>query len=104
VRALGLEIATRQMQLCQGLAHRPAMTRARSPDPQPIEKCDDRRRTARDLAEHTSLFVFHRLRTGETPSRKMLHQTEEEREVFFSDTFLVERENEISGAGVHQEI
>ena len=92
------------MQPGQRFAHRRAVAGVWPPDPQAVEKCDDRRRAAGDLAEHAALLVLDRLRTGDAARRQMLHQAEKKRQVAFGDALLIERENEIAGAGVHQKI
>ena len=92
------------MQFRQRLADTGAMTGIRPAHPQAVEEGDDRRGPAGDAAEHAALPVLHRLRTIDTARGEMLHQCDEERQIGFRDTLLVEREDEISRARVHQEI
>ncbi len=92
------------MQLRQRFANRGAVTRMRPPDPEPIEKRDNRRRPPGNLPEHPALLVFDRLRARNATRGEVLHQAQKERQVAFRDALFVQRENEISGGGVHQEV
>ena len=104
VRAFRLEIGASKMQPRQSLAHGRAVAGIRPPDPKPVKKGDDRRRPAGDLAEHTAMRILHRLRTIDVARRQMLHQPQEEWQIAFGDALFIKRENEIAGAGMHQEI
>ena len=92
------------MQLRQRFADRGAVTGIWPPDPEPVEKRHDRRRPPGNLAEHPALLVLDRLRACDAARGEMLHQAQKKRQVAFRDALFVQRENEISGAGVHQEI
>ena len=92
------------MQSRQSLSDGRAVAGTRPPDPQSIEKSDDRSGSPGDFAEYSTLPIFHRLRAGDAARRKMLHQPKKKRQVIFRNALFIERKNEIAGPGMHQEI
>src|SRR5215475_4034430 len=104
VRALLLEIRTREMKSCERLAHGGAMVWTGPPDPQSVEKSHDGGGSAGDLAENATLPVSHRLRASDAPRGKVLHETEEKWQIAFGHALFIKRHDEIAGAGVHQKI
>src|SRR5690349_17020618 len=76
----------------------------RPPDPQAFEKRDDGSRPAGDSAKHIALTVLDRLRASDAAAREMLHQAEEEWQVFGGNPLFIECENEAAVAGMDQEV
>src|SRR5262249_50504550 len=98
------EVGSGEMELRQRLPDRPPRRGAGPPDPHAVEKGDDGGRTPGEPAQRFAAAAAHRLRTVEPPSREMLYQIEEERQVAFRHTLLIKREDEIALGRVEQEI
>ena len=91
------------MQPRQRLAHGRAVLRPRPADPYAVEEGHERRRPARQLAQIAALRIAHGRRAGQSRSRQMLHQPEEERQHRPSrDPPLVERQDERPLPGGHE--
>jgi hypothetical protein len=72
--------------------------------PDAFQKIDDRRRAAGQRAQRFAAFALHRLRTIDAVRGQMRHQVKKERQVAFGDALLVQRQDEVSGRGVQQEV
>src|SRR5215510_657658 len=83
------EVGPGEMQMRQCLANSRAVVRTWPPDPQSVEKRDDRGRPSGDLVKEATVLVLYRLRTGDATIRQMLHQAQEKRQIAFSDPLFV---------------
>src|SRR5438093_4695900 len=72
--------------------------------PDAFKKIDDRCGPTRQATQRFAALVLHRLRTIDAARGKMRHQTEKKRQVGFRDPLLVQRQDEVSGARMQQEV
>ncbi len=96
------EVVAGQMQLRERAAHRRAMRHVRPAHRYAFEESDHGRRPAGDLGERGAHPVFDRLRAIDPARSQVLHQSEEERQLRLRHPLLIERQDEISGAGVQE--
>jgi hypothetical protein len=72
--------------------------------PDAFQKIDDRGRTTRQYTERFAASVLERLRTTDAARGQMHHQVQKERQIAFGDTLFVQRQDEMPGRGVQQEV
>src|SRR3984893_16861556 len=72
--------------------------------PDAFQKIDDRRRPAGQRTQRFTVAVLHRLRTIDAARGQMRHQAEKERQVAFRDALFIQRQDEMAGGGVQQEV
>src|SRR5437588_354381 len=92
------------MQPCQRFADCRTVARARASDPHAVEKSNDRSGAAGEHSEHLVATVLDRLWAIDPATGQMLHKAKKERQVVGRDPSLIQRQNEIAAAGVHEEI
>ena len=98
------EVRARLVHARQRLADLAAMTGLRPANPQAVEKGDDRGGAAGEAPERLAVARAHRLRAGDAARGQMLHQADEERQVVLVHPLFIERQDELAGFGVQQEL
>jgi hypothetical protein len=85
-----------------GLAQPAAVFGLRAARPQAVEKADDCRRPAAELAQRAAVAPGDRHRTVDAVAREVLHQADEVGQVLGPDPLFVERQDVAADGGAQQ--